>query len=441
MKAYAAPASSVPEPKLLRYVVAGVIALGLLLAGFGTWATQTRLAGAIITPGVVQADLNRQIVQHATGGIVSDVLVRDGDLVSEGDVLVRLDTGAAQAALAAAQEHLFDLSAQRDRLRAIYLDNQSVSFAPFLLAYSDQHPALSALLAGQREMFRAAQATMSEQVNQLRQQTAQINAQLAGIDGHNAALQVQLTLIEVALENQKDLLARRLVPAATVLDLERERSRLLGDIAQVVGQRAQAKERLAGVEVERLQRMAQHREKAILQAGELETPMRRYRTEVQSLQAQIAQAEIRAPASGIIYGMKIHAAQSVLRPAEPVLYIVPQDRPPIFVAQVSPRHIDQVQVGQSVKLRLSALDQRLTPEILGKVSTISADVITDENTNASHYRVSVAPLAGELNKLPEGAVLLPGMPVEVFLQTGTWSPLQYLTKPVADYFARAFRES
>ncbi len=366
-------------PRVLPYICAGMIALCVLVAGFGLWATQTTLAGAIITPGEVQADINRQIVQHPTGGVVSEVLVREGDAVVAGDILLRLDTSAAQTALAAARDHFLDLAAQRDRLRAIYSDSDQLVFGSDLLRQSKTDPALAALLDGQTALFDATRATLREQMHQLQRQIAQIKAQIAGIDGQHAAFSVQLKLTETALDNQKSLLSRGLVPAATVLEFERETSRIEGEIAHLAGQRAQADERLAGIEVERLQLLAEHREKALSLASALEQPMRQYRTEMQTLEAEIAQAEVRAPASGIVYGLQVETEQAVLRPAEPLLYLVPQDRPRLVVAHVPPRHIDQVKTGQSVKLRLSALDQRMTPEIVGKVSNISADVMIERD--------------------------------------------------------------
>jgi len=130
----------------------------------------------------------------------------------------------------------------------------------------------------------------------------------------------------------------------------------------------------------------------------------------------------------------------VIRPAEPVAYIVPQDRPLVIAARVSPIHVDEVRVGQEVALRFAAFDSRTTPELFGQVSRISADALTDEATKAAYYRTEVVLDPGELAKL-EGHAIIPGMPVEVFIRTGERSPLAYLVKPLAEYFNRAFRES
>ena len=186
--------------------------------------------------------------------------------------------------------------------------------------------------------------------------------------------------------------------------------------------------------------MTTRREEAItrlrdLQFNEIELSERR-----RSLTTQLDRLEIRAPVSGIVYGMQVFAPRSVIQAAEPVMYVIPQDRPLIISSQVEPRDIDQVFVGQEVALRFSAFDQRRTPELFGRVTQVSADAFTDQNSNQSYYRAQIVLNEGEVERLPEQMTLIPGMPVEAFLTTQARSPMDYLLKPLADYFAKAFRE-
>jgi HlyD family secretion protein len=153
------------------------------------------------------------------------------------------------------------------------------------------------------------------------------------------------------------------------------------------------------------------------------------------------QVDIRAPVSGIVYGMRVQTMRSVIRPAEPVLYLIPQDRPLLIVARIDPIHIDQIIMGQKVNLRFSALDQRTTPELVGHVTLISADAFEDDALGVTYYRAEIALDLGEISKLNEGDTLIPGMPVEAFIRTADRAPIAYLIKPLADYFKRAFRES
>ena len=159
-----------------------------------------------------------------------------------------------------------------------------------------------------------------------------------------------------------------------------------------------------------------------------------------ALKEQLAQLEIKAPVSGIVYGLQVFALRAVIRAAEPVLYIVPQDRPLVVAAQVAPIYIDQLSIGQAVFLRFSALDQNITPELLGQVTQISADTFQNDAAGGSYYRVEIALTRGETARLPQGVSLRPGMPVETYIKTNDRSPLTYLIKPLSNYFAKAFRE-
>jgi HlyD family secretion protein len=155
---------------------------------------------------------------------------------------------------------------------------------------------------------------------------------------------------------------------------------------------------------------------------------------------QIDRLDIRAPVSGIVHALQVTTPRSVVRAAEPVLYIIPQDRPLVIAAQVSPIHVDEIAIGQEVALRFGAFDSRTTPELFGQVRQISADALTDETSRVSYYRTEIVLDRGELAKL-DGRAIIPGMPVEVFIRTGERTPLAYLVKPLAEYFSRAFRES
>nr|MCU0855347.1 HlyD family efflux transporter periplasmic adaptor subunit [Paracoccaceae bacterium] len=158
------------------------------------------------------------------------------------------------------------------------------------------------------------------------------------------------------------------------------------------------------------------------------------------LQERLSRLEVRAPVSGVVYGQQVFAVQSVVQAGAPIMYIIPQDRPLLVEARVPSVHVDEIQLGQEAVLRFTALDMRRTPEMTGIVTGISADVIVDERTGANFYEVQLIPREEDLPKL-DGQVLLPGMPVEAFIRTEDRTPISYLTKPLTDYFNRAFRES
>jgi HlyD family secretion protein len=430
-----------PSADASRLVAIGLLALIVLTLGFGVWSTTTRITGAIIATGKVEVERNRQVVQHPGGGVVAEILVDDGTFIEADQVLLRLDVSEAEAELAYARLQLFDLMSRQDRLMAEASGAHRVSSRPELDTAFGANSALTAMLDGQERLFEANVTSQRNQTMQLRQQQSQIRAGIEGISAQLSALAVQSDLVTEALADQKDLLAKGLSQAAELLRLRREQSVLDGRQGELRANIAAAEERISEAENEILLRADEFRGQSISALRDLEEPLRGLRHRVRQLQAQIAAADIRAPTSGIVYQLAVHTPRAVVRPAEPLLYLVPQDRPRVIAAHVTPQHIDQVRIGQEVKMRLSALNARTTPEVFGRITEVSADAIEDQLRGGHYYRVEVQLSAGELGKLPEGTVLLPGMPVETFIQTGERSPMAYLIKPISDYLARAFRES
>lgn len=274
----------------------------------------------------------------------------------------------------------------------------------------------------------------------MQKQSEQVSAQIIGIDAQLKALAQQRELIGQELEDQQSLLDRGLAQASRVLALQREAARIDGQIGELQASRAASETRQTELDVERLQLTAKRREDAETELRdlgyrELELAERR-----RSLTEQISRLDIRAPVAGIVYDMKVTTPRSVIRPADPLLYIIPQDRPLVISARIPTINVDEVQVGQAVVLRFAAFSSRTTPEIDGQLSRVSADAMVDEQTRSSYYLAEVTIPTDQLEKLGDLA-LIPGMPVEVYVQTGERSPMAYLLKPLSDYFNRAFRES
>lgn len=424
-----------------RHVILGFIGVLLLFGGFGTWAFQSRIDGAIIASGRIEVDQNRQIVQHDKGGIVAQIAVRDGDTVEAGDLLIQLDAQQLRSEMLIVEGQLFELMARRGRLEAQRDEAAEIVFEEELISVSAVNPDISELMEGQRNLFEARSASVAKEVEQLGKRSDQIASQVRGVEAQEVSLGSQLTLIEQELASQQSLLDRGLAQASTVLGLQREQARLNGELGNLAATKAQAEGRSTEIEIEILKLDTTGREEAIRDLRELRYRELELSEQRNALRAEIDRLDIRAPVSGIIYGLQIQTPRSVVRAAEPLLFLIPQDRPLVIAARVEPVHIDQVIVGQNVNLRMSALDQRTTPELLGQVLQISADAIEEGNNTPPYYRAEITLNPGEFEKLAEGTVLLPGMPVEAFIRTGERSPMAYLMKPVADYFARAFRES
>lgn len=422
-------------------VLFGFFGLLGLLGGFAVWATQTQIAGAIIASGRIEVDQNRQIVQHPTGGVVAKIAVQEGDSVAAGDLLIQLDVEQMVSRLNIVEGQLYEMMARRGRLVAERDGSFSVSYEKELLAVQADRFEIAELITGQTNLFNARVDSIARQAEQLEKRAGQTRNQIVGIEAQERSLARQSELIQKELDVQQSLLDRGLAPAAGVLALQRETASLEGRIGELAASKAQAEQRIIEIEIEVLRLTTQRREEAITRLRDLRSRELELAEQRLALRSEIKQMEIRAPVSGIVYGMRVQTMRSVVRGADPVLFLIPQDRPLVIAARVDPIHIDQIVTGQAVNLRFSALDQRTTPELVGKVVLVSADAFEDESLGASYYRAEIVLNPGELDKLAEGQVLIPGMPVEAFIKTADRSPLAYLIKPMADYFNRAFRET
>ncbi len=421
-----------------RHMTVGVLALLVLVGGFGTWAVMAQITGAVITTGQIEVDRNRQVVQHPDGGVVAEIIADEGDTVSEGDLLIRLDSSVLTSELAVVEGQLFEILARTGRLRAERDGATDIEFDPVLQEGGED---ATDLMNGQLRLFEARNETTLRATEQLTQQRAQIASQLTGIEAQQAALTEQRSLIAEELTDQQSLLDRGLAQASRVLGLRREEANLLGRAGELTAAAAQARERMTEIEIQILGLTSTRREEAITQLRDLQYNLLELTERRLTLRTQLERLDIRAPVGGVVYGLTVFAPRSVIRPADPVMYIVPQDRPLVIATQVQLTDIDQIHLGQDVTLRFSAFDQRRSPELTGTVTQISADAFQDQAAGLSYYRAEVQMNEGEIEKLPADMTLIPGMPVEAFVRTADRSPMDYLIKPMADYFAKAFRES
>jgi HlyD family secretion protein len=421
-------------------VLLGLAALLALLAGFGLWSTQTRLAGAILAQGQIAGAADRQVVQHPQGGVVTAILVKDGDRVAAGDILLQLDDRALQSELRIVQDRLTELSARAARLTAERDGAPQPDYPPDLLALAATAPDIAAQIDGQTRLFAARRATLTESRDQLQRRIAQIAAEADGISAQRAALETQAALIAEERANQQSLLDKGLVPQSTLLALRREEARLQGQIGELTAALARSRDQMTEVEIQISALLTRQREAAATELRDI-GPMVLELTEThRALRERISTLTLRAPAGGIVIGLTVTTPQAVLRAAEPALFIVPQDRPLSITVRIPPLQVDAVAVGQPADLVFSAFPAFDTPRLLGRVTMVSADALADPQTGHAYYLATVELLPGERARLGDRA-LLPGMPVEVFLQTGSRTPLAYLLEPFTAYFTRALRES
>lgn len=416
----------------------GLFALLILVGGFGGWAVTAQITGAVIASGLIEVDQNRQVVQHLDGGVVTEILVDEGDVVAAGDLLVRLDAQDLQANLSVVEGQLFEILARSARFEAERDEALNLEFDPLL--DEGEPEVVERLKAGQRNLFNARLDSVARSTEQLFNRKDQIASQVRGIVAQQEALDTQLGLIDEELTSQQSLLDRGLAQASVILNLQRERASLQGQAGELTASVGGAGERITEIEIEILSLSTTRREEAITSLRDLQFNELELRENRITLVRQLERLDIRAPVGGIVYGLEVFGSRAVIRPADPLLYIVPQDRPLVIATQVAPTDIDVLTIGQEVSVRFSALDQRTTPELYGTVAIVSADAFTDSNTSASYYRAEIQLNEGEIDRLPNNTTLIPGMPVEAFIRTADRTPFNYLVRPLTDYIARTFRD-
>lgn len=422
-----------------NYAVIGYATVFLLLGGMAAWAALTRINGAVVASGAIEVASNRQVVQHPTGGVVGQIMVREGDRVNAGDVLMRLDDKFDRSELAVIEGQLFSLMGTAARLMAEQDGKAEIRFDPEMIERAGTDPAVQEIIDGQTRLKEARQETREKQVGQLSEKKQQIAKQNEGLQSRIKALDTQLKLIGEELDAQNKLLKQSLTNASRVLQLQREQADISGTISQAESSIAENAGKVAEIELAILNINSNTREEATTSLREIEAKIAELKENRTAKLETLSRMDITAPVPGVILGMTVHALKSVIRPADPLLYIIPQENDLVVKTQISPTQIDQVHVGQVAHIRFGAFDHRTTPELVGQVTKVAADVLKDERTGLTYYQAEIRPDDGELAKLGDKSVI-PGMPVETFIQTSERSPLEYLIKPLADYFSKAFRE-
>lgn len=416
----------------VRPVVAGYLLILIFVAGVGGWAALTPIAGAVIAPGALAPESGQRAIQHPEGGRIAEVRVAEGAVVAEGALLVRLDSGETGSELARLEGRLVQVSIEAARLLAERDGADRITFAPDI-----GDPAAQLRRDAQVRLFDERRAAHRAELEQIARRTDQIEDQIAGLAAGLAASRRQITLLEAARDREADLVARGLLPLARFEETERELARLEGQLGSQIAARAEAESRIAEAELETLRLQAARRESAAADLRETLAEEADLRARLDGLRARLRALDLRAPVAGTVLGLR--SAASVLRPGEPALFLVPKAGPLIVEARIALTDRDDVEVGQSVRLRLAAFDLRRQPEVPARLTMISAAPLPGAEGQGAHYtaRIEVAP--GDIDALTADR-LVTGMPVEVMVTTRTRTALSYLTEPLIGYFRRAFRE-
>jgi HlyD family secretion protein len=434
--------SDAPSAQSMRSIAihlrSGLAVIVLLAGGLGGWASTTEISGALIAPGFVVVDSNVKKVQHPTGGVVGELHARDGDKVKTGDIVVRLDDTVTKAGLAIVTKTLNGLLARASRLEAEQRGAEAVAFPQSLLDQTTD-PEAQAVMSSEAKLFEVRLQSRTGQKAQLRERIAQLSQETSGLSAQEAAKRGELELVAKELVGIRQLFSRNLVGISRLTVLERDSARLAGEIGQIVAARAQVQGKITEIELQIIQIDKDLVSEASKELREATDRIGEFIERKATAEDQLRRVNIRAPQDGIVLQSSVHTVGGVIAAGDAIMLIVPQADNLSVEAKVNPQDIDQLQIGQRTLLRLSAFNQRTTPELNGTVSRISADTALDQRTGQSYYTIRVSMPAEEIARLGE-VRLIPGMPVEAFVQTGNRTMLSYLMKPLQDHLMRAFRE-
>jgi HlyD family secretion protein len=410
----------------------------VLAAGVGGWAGTTALSGALIAPGSIVVESNVKKVQHPTGGVIGELRVRDGDRVNTGDIVARLDETVTRANLAIITKGLDELTARKARL-ASERDGVDAIVFPDQLSRRAKEPEIAQITEGERKLFELRQSARSGLKAQLRQQSAQLLEEIGGLSAQQQAKVREIALINRELEGVRGLFKQNLVPISRLTQLEREATRLDGEQAQLVAAVAQAKGKVAEIELKIIQIDQDLSSEVAKEMREIDGKIGEFVERKISAEDQLQRVDIRAPQDGTVFQLSVHTVGGVVGPGETIMLIVPDGDSLAVEAKVNPQDIEQLQLNQKTVLRFSAFNAATTPQINGYVNRISADISSDQRTGQSYYTIRIAIPPDQLARLGE-VKLVPGMPVECFIQTGERTVISYLLKPLHDQMMRTFRE-
>lgn len=438
------PAS--PFREVRGYIVFGIVVVATLFGGLGVWAASAELSGAILAVGNVVVDSSVKKVQHPTGGVVGAIYVKEGQHVEAGDIVVSLDETVTRANLLMVTKQLDEIAVRQARLKAEQNDSASIAFAADLLARHAE-PVLAEIMASETALFESRRVARAGLKAQLQERIAQLREEIDGLVAQQTSRRQELDFAKAELEGLEQLEEKNLVSTPRITAARRAVAQLEGDIAQVVATTAQAKGRIAEIDLQILQldqelKTEVGRELRDQQGREAELSERKVAAE-----DQLKRIDIRSPQAGTVHQLSVHTVGGVITPSEPVMLIVPNADRLVIDAKIEPQSIDQVKVGQIAHVRFSAFNQRTTPEVKAVVTRVSADLMTEvprpgesaQADNVPHYKVRLE-LDEEAHAKLAGLKLVPGMPAEVHIKTSDRTALSYLMKPLTDQFARAFRE-
>ncbi|NGO52065.1 HlyD family type I secretion periplasmic adaptor subunit [Allomesorhizobium camelthorni] len=421
-----------------RHLLAGLLASVIFVGGAGAWAAVTNLSGAVVASGHFVVDSYVKKVQHPTGGVVGEILVREGDRVKAGDILMRLDATQTRANLAIVTKRLDELAARLTRLEAERDDLAEIAFPDWLLARGDV-PDVASAIHSETRLFEFRRQSREGRRAQLAERITQYEHEIEGLKAQQIAYEKGIEILQKEIAALSGLRDQGIVSDQRLNSLKTQVATFGGERGEKIAYQAQTAGRITETRLQILQIDQDLKTEVGQELREVQAQVGEYVERKVAAEDELRRIDIVAPQSGTIQQLAVHTIGEVVTPADPVMLIVPEGDDLALEVRITPKDIDQIQLGHKAVLRMSAFNLRTTPELNGYVSRIAADLATDEKTGISYYLVRLSVPPAELTKLKD-LTLVPGMPAEAMVQTGERTALSYLVKPLSDQISRAFRE-
>ncbi|WP_207481385.1 HlyD family type I secretion periplasmic adaptor subunit [Arenibaculum pallidiluteum] len=431
------PATASQSVRGLRRV--GWLTIAIFFGGFGGWAWQAPLTSAAVASGVVAPDGKRRTVQHLEGGIVDEILVREGTQVAAGQPVLRLADVRARSQNESLEQQVRILSAIEARLVAEQKNLPAPAFPAELTASSD--PRVVEVVTLQSELFETRRAARRSQEVVLDQRILQLREEIAGHQARIRSQDAQLALIVEEAKGVRELVDKGLERRPRLLALERAKADIEGDRATSRAEIARAEQAIGEARAQILAETERWQNQVGADLADTRTKLATTRSEIQATRDALERTLVRSPVAGQVMEMRITTSGGVIRAGDPIMDVVPADAELVIDAQVSPMDIDDVHVGLEAHVVLSAFKQRNLPRLTGTVRDVTADRLTDQRTGQPYFLARVVVPREEMARLAPGLAMTPGMPAEVMIATGERTMLDYLVQPFLDSLRRSFRES
>jgi HlyD family secretion protein len=437
--------SNDPKRAIRRLNLIGLTVIVLAIGGVGGWAATTHIVGAVIAAGTLVVESNVKKVQHNGGGIVGEILVKEGDKVEVGQVVIRLDDTLTRANLGIVQSQLDVSQAREARLTAERDYTATIAFPASLMARRLE-PNVATAIVGEEKLFEARRTGRDGQRSQLRERIAQTENEIRGLTAQQEAKEKEIRYIGEELAGVADLYKQNLVTIVRYNALQRDQARLQGERGQLVAEIARARGRIAETEIQILQLDQEFRTEVLKELRETQGRIAELQERVNAAMDELKRIDIRSPQAGLVHQLSVHTVGGVIGRGDTIMLIVPKTDALIIEAKVAPPDIDQVTLGAKVTVRIAAGNRRTMPDLEGWVKYVSADLTREQQATAagpltqSYYLTRVALEESQISRLQDDLQLVPGMPAEIFIRTQDRTPLDYLVKPLKEQIARSFRE-